>query len=86
MLYQMFVSILIKLFINDVGMSKHDKAVLEILSSDTIMSTHEVLEKLQKKTGKTINWHAIYHILTELSEEGKAEKLKSKAGFFWKKL
>ena len=66
-------------------MSKHDKAVLEILSKDTIMSTNEVLTALQTKTKKTINWHALYHILDDLAEQGKVEKLKSKAGFFWKK-
>jgi hypothetical protein len=67
------------------GMSKHDADVLGILRKDTIMSTNEVLIALEKKTGKTINWHALYHILNELADDHKAEKLKSKAGFFWKR-
>lgn len=65
-------------------MSKHDGAVLEILSSTEIKSTNEVLVALEKKTGKSINWHALYHILNELADQGKVEKLKSKAGFFWR--
>lgn len=66
-------------------MSKHDKEILRILQKDTIMSTYEVLKALEKRTNKVINWYALYRILMELSSEEKIERLKAKAGFFWKK-
>jgi len=67
-------------------MSKYEKEVLEILKKDEIKSTNEILKELEKKTNKVINWHLLYRILRDLVELGKAEKLKAKAGFFWKKL
>ena len=66
-------------------MSKHEWKILDILKKDEIMSTYEVLKALESKTGKTINWHALYRILRELEDEDKIEHLKAKAGFFWKK-
>ena len=42
-------------------------------------------EELQIKVKKTINWHVLYRILMELEANNKIEKLKAKAGFFWKK-
>jgi Fe2+ or Zn2+ uptake regulation protein len=66
-------------------MSKYRSLLLETLSKTEIKSTNELLTELQKKVGKVINWHSIYRILMELSYENKIEKLKSKAGFFWKK-
>lgn len=65
-------------------MSKHDAEVLAILKKDEIKSTNEILVQLEKKTKKTINWHALYRILMELHSQGKVERLKAKAGFFWK--
>jgi len=66
-------------------MSKYKESVLEILSKSEIKSTNEVLEELQKKAKKVINWHLLYRILMELTNENKTERLESKAGFFWKK-
>lgn len=66
-------------------MSKHDKTVLKILSRDEIKSTNEILKELEKEVKKTVNWHALYRILMELQTENKIERLKAKAGFFWKK-
>ena len=66
-------------------MSKYDEILLTIISKNDIKSTNEILEELQIKTKKVINWHALYRILIELHSLGKVEKLKSKAGFFWKK-
>ena len=66
-------------------MSKYREVVLSILSKDEIMSTNEVLTKVEAKAKKTVNWHNLYRILLELSEENKVEKLKAKAGFFWKR-
>lgn len=59
--------------------------ILSVLSRDEIKSTNQVLEELQKKANKIINWHALYRVLMELKSEGKIERLESKAGFFWKK-
>jgi len=58
---------------------------LKIVSKEEIKSTNEILVELQQKTGKTINWHDLYRILMELKDKNKIEKLKSRAGFFWKK-
>ncbi|MDP2673122.1 MAG: hypothetical protein Q8O84_04890 [Nanoarchaeota archaeon] len=66
-------------------MSKHKKDVLEILKKNEIKSTNEVLKELEEKTKKVINWHLLYHLLRDLSDEGKVEKLEAKAGFFWKR-
>ena len=66
-------------------MSKYNELILSILSKVDIKSTNEVLNDLQKKANKIINWHALYRVLMELEENGKIEKLRSKAGFFWKK-
>lgn len=59
--------------------------ILSILSKTEIKSTNEILEDLQKKADKVINWHALYRVLMELQSENKIERLESKAGFLWKK-
>ncbi|MBU0460230.1 MAG: hypothetical protein KKA62_01050 [Nanoarchaeota archaeon] len=66
-------------------MSKYKDEVLKILSPEEIKSTNQILDELQKRAKKTINWHVLYRILMELEAENKLEKLKAKAGFFWKK-
>jgi len=66
-------------------MSKYKEKVLKILSKKEIKSTNEILKQLEKETKKTINWHALYRVLIDLESEGKIEKFKAKAGFFWKK-
>ena len=66
-------------------MSKHTSAVLEILDKNKIKSTNEILTELQKKTGKVVNWHAVYRILSEFKQENKVERLKAKSGFYWRK-
>jgi len=66
-------------------MGKYNDLILHLLTKTEIKSTNEILEELQKKVDKIINWHALYRVLMELQAEGKIEKLESKAGFFWKK-
>jgi Fe2+ or Zn2+ uptake regulation protein len=66
-------------------MSKYNEMILSILSKEEIKSTNQVLEELQKKAKKIINWHALYRTLMELKSNGKIERLESKAGFFWRK-
>ena len=66
-------------------MSKYNEMILSILSKTEIKSTNEILDELQKKANKVINWHALYRVLMELNAENKIERLESKAGFFWKK-
>jgi Fe2+ or Zn2+ uptake regulation protein len=63
-------------------MSKYKEMILAILSKTEIKSTNEILEELQKKADKVINWHALYRVLMELQSDGKIERLQSKAGFF----
>lgn len=66
-------------------MSKYNSDVLGLLSKDEIKSTNQILEELQKKVKKTINWHVLYRILMELEENNEIEKFKANAGFFWRK-
>jgi DNA-binding HxlR family transcriptional regulator len=66
-------------------MSKYTEDVLKVLSKEEIKSTNQVLAELQKKVEKVINWHMLHRILSDLEKEGKIDKLKAKAGFFWKK-
>ncbi len=66
-------------------MSKYNEEVLEVLSQDEIKSTNEVLLELQNKVNKIINWHMLHRILKDLEDEGKVDRLKAKAGFFWNK-
>lgn len=66
-------------------MSKYRGLILEVLSKTEIKSTNEILTELQKKADKVINWHALYRVLMDLQADNKIEKLKSKAGFFWRK-
>ena len=66
-------------------MSKYEKDILNILSKEEIKSTNEILKELEKKSQKIINWHALYRVLSELESKNKIQRLKAKAGFFWKK-
>ena len=66
-------------------MSKYDKDVLTLLSEEDLKSTNQVLTELQSKVRKVVNWHSLYRILMELAVEGKVDRIKTKAGFFWKK-
>lgn len=65
--------------------SKYKELILQVLSKQEIMSTNEILKKVEEKSKKTINWHLLYRVLMDLSNEDKVERLKAKAGFFWKK-
>ena len=66
-------------------MSKYKEVVLEVLSKTKIKSTNEVLDEVQKKADKVINWHLLYRVLMDLVNENKVERLESKAGFFWRR-
>ena len=66
-------------------MSKYKEQILKILSKDEIKSTNEILKELEKDSKKVINWHALYRVLMDLQSENKIERLKAKAGFFWKR-
>jgi len=66
-------------------MSKYKETILSVLSKTEIKSTNEILEEVQKKANKVINWHLLYRVLMDLTNENKIERLESKAGFFWRK-
>ena len=66
-------------------MSKYRELVLDLLTDNQIKSTNEILKELEKRAKKVLNWHNLYRILMDLESENKIEKLKAKAGFFWKK-
>ncbi len=66
-------------------MSKYKEEVLKVLSKSEIKSTNHVLNELEKKVGKVINWHMLHRILRDLEDAGEVEKLKAKAGFFWRR-
>ena len=76
----------IKTFDTNICMSKYNQEILKLLSRRDIKSTNEILKELEEATGKSINWHALYRILMNLQAEGKVERLKSKAGIFWRKI
>jgi len=67
--------------------SKYKKLVPKVLKKDVIMSTNQVRDALKELEGvKYIDFNLVYHLLTELKEEGKVEMLKdSKKYCFWKK-
>jgi Fe2+ or Zn2+ uptake regulation protein len=66
-------------------MSKYREDVLKIVSKEEIKSTNQILLELQTRVNKAVNWHLLYRVLRDLEEEGKVEKLKARAGFFWRK-
>ncbi len=72
-------------FDTNLCMSKYKEVTLSVLSKTEIKSTNEVLEEVQKKADKIINWHLLYRVLMDLANENKIERLESKAGFFWRK-
>jgi len=65
-------------------MSKYRDPVLKLLSND-MKSTNQILNELQSETKKVINWHVLYRILSDLERAGKAERIETKAGFFWRR-
>jgi prepilin-type processing-associated H-X9-DG protein len=73
------------LYIDGHTIRLYKDSILGIVTKSEIKSTNEILTELQKQEKKVINWHALYRVLMELYDDGKIERLKSKAGFFWKK-
>ena len=73
------------MFDTRVYMSKYKDDVLSILSKEEIKSTNEILKELENRVNKVINWHMLHRILSDLVNDGKIERLKAKAGFFWKR-
>jgi Fe2+ or Zn2+ uptake regulation protein len=65
-------------------MSKYREIVLKILTKD-MKSTNQVLTEVQEVSGKTVNWHMLYRVLSDLQHEGKVERIETKAGFFWRR-
>ncbi len=65
-------------------MTKYKAIVLELLEKERYLSTNGVVRKIKKEKGKTVNWYLIYHVLQELENEGKIEKIESDQGFMWK--
>ncbi len=66
------------------SMTKYKAIVLELLDSTKYLSTNGVVRKIKKEKGRTVNWYLIYHVLKELENEGKVEKIESEKGFMWK--
>jgi hypothetical protein len=67
--------------------SKYKELIPKVLKSDEIMSTNQVREAVAKLAGiKRIEFNLVYHLLDELSREGKVKKVKgSKRAFYWMK-
>lgn len=63
--------------------SKHREEVLMILKTEEIQSTREILDELQTRTKKVINWTALYKILSDLERDGRAKRFAVKGGIFW---
>jgi DNA-binding HxlR family transcriptional regulator len=66
-------------------MSKYEEDILRIVSREEIKSTNQILSELQDKVKKVVNWHMLHRVLRDLEDTGKVERLKAKAGFFWRK-
>lgn len=65
--------------------SPYRHRLLQVLSSEKIKSTNQVLREVQDLSGKVINWHLLYKHLMDLEREGLVERLENDAGFFWRK-
>ena len=63
--------------------SKYENDVWTLLSFQEIKSTNQILEELEARSNKTINWFSVYKILKTLEEDGKVKLLKNKSGLFW---
>lgn len=68
-----------------VYMSKYKEEIMKLVSKEEIKSTNQILSELQIKVGKIVNWHMLHRVLRDLEDEGKIERLKAKAGFFWRR-
>lgn len=68
--------------------SKYKALIPKVLKTDEIMSTNQVREAVAKMAGiKRVEFNLVYHLLDELSREGKVRKLKgSKQSFYWTKI
>jgi DNA-binding PadR family transcriptional regulator len=68
--------------------SKYRQVCLDLLSSKPV-STNQIIKDIKKKTGKSVHWYLVSHVLDDLAKEGKAEKQEIKLGstklFMWKK-
>jgi Fe2+ or Zn2+ uptake regulation protein len=49
------------------------------------LSTNGVVTKVKTEHGKNVNWYLIYHILQELEQKGKIEKVETENSFMWKR-
>lgn len=66
--------------------SKYRELIPKVLKKDEIMSTNEVRLAVAKLAGvKFVEFNLIYHLLVQLAQEGKIERLKAKRSFYWKK-
>lgn len=66
-----------------VRVSKYRELILMVVEREEVKSTRCIVQELEAKSGKSINWHHIYKLLTQLEQEGKIKRLKSKAGILW---
>ncbi|MBW2975409.1 hypothetical protein KY366_06840 [Candidatus Woesearchaeota archaeon] len=65
--------------------SKYYDDIYRLLDKEEIQSTNEITRKLQWKFKKAIDWYLVCRVLERLREEGKATKLTTRGGFYWKK-
>ncbi len=64
--------------------SKYKNEILKVVN-EKIMSTNEILKKLESKHKKVLSWHIVYRNLRDLKEEGKIELLEATGGIYWRK-
>ncbi len=63
--------------------SKYREEVLCLVEREKIRSTTEILRLLEAKVKKTINWSALFRILSSLERDGRIKRMESKGGIFW---
>lgn len=66
-------------------MSKYREDVILILSSEKMKSTRTIVKELEKLSGKIINWHMVYRILSQIERDGKIKRIEVPMGIFWLK-
>ena len=62
---------------------KHREVILNTISESKLKSTSEVLEQVEQKVKKTINWSDLYRTLRDLADKGLIKEFVCKGGIYW---
>ena len=65
---------------------KHREIILASVSEIKLKSTSEVLEQVENKVNKKINWSDLYRTLRDLADKGLIKEYSCKGGIYWIKI